>query len=509
MRHRSVFCFVLFALVGVTVGWAATSYNGIGLSYDSIKYILIARNFSEGRGVTVIDGSPLINQPPFYPVLLGSMTVITGIDPLDLARGLNALLLGLLISSVAWCVYRLTDRSLLSGILGGLWILFSIPVVEVAFMAWTELLFILLTFFCFISVVYYTKKPQPRWLVLSILLAASAILTRYIGYTVIFTGCLVILIGSAAPFRQRVLQAGIFGAGASGPLALWLIRNWYHSGSFSGERPESILSLGENLRLTRAVILDWFRPDRLNSYDPLFFEVGGSLFLGVVAVLIWRAVKNKENRSFNFLLWAAHLIFMGVYLLALIISASRVGFDQINDRFLSPIYLSLGLIVLILFYRLSLWGKEKYQPASRLLLAGLFALGLVFPIYAVSRNLQQYMKEGLEGETWKTSATVHYLTASQLDKRCTLYSNRPDVINLLTLASANTLPPESTTSANQAAPDLSDLKGQWPESLPACIVWFFDDKGRVLTVDELEAIVETSVIEVFPDGTIYQVVKRR
>ncbi|MYH63064.1 MAG: hypothetical protein F4148_15340 [Caldilineaceae bacterium SB0675_bin_29] len=74
-----------------------TAPNGIGLTADSVGYIAAARNLSAGRGLTLSDSSPLTIQAPLYPTILSSVGLISGLDPVEGARYINAGIFGLVV----------------------------------------------------------------------------------------------------------------------------------------------------------------------------------------------------------------------------------------------------------------------------------------------------------------------------------------------------------------------------------------------------------------------------
>ena len=85
------------ALAGVLAVLAATSTYGIGVSAESETYIDAARNFADGRGLSVpaADGSltPLTQHAPLYALLLG-IGARLGVDPVEGARWLAAFAFG-------------------------------------------------------------------------------------------------------------------------------------------------------------------------------------------------------------------------------------------------------------------------------------------------------------------------------------------------------------------------------------------------------------------------------
>ena len=85
---------VLFTLscAGTFLVYRATAHYGIGISYDSVKYISVVDTLTAHHRFTTLFGTPLINQPPLYPMILALMYKASGVTPLHMARILNCIL---------------------------------------------------------------------------------------------------------------------------------------------------------------------------------------------------------------------------------------------------------------------------------------------------------------------------------------------------------------------------------------------------------------------------------
>src|SRR5262245_36042527 len=80
-----------FAFSGAVLILAATARYGAGLTPDSGCYVSVARNLAAGRGLVPHSGSPFVEWPPLYPLLL-ALPALGGIEPIAAARVLNAVL---------------------------------------------------------------------------------------------------------------------------------------------------------------------------------------------------------------------------------------------------------------------------------------------------------------------------------------------------------------------------------------------------------------------------------
>ena len=146
MRYK--FLLLILSASGIALVALATSNYGVGLSPDSVVYVSVARNIADGNGFVLFNGTQFVSQPPLYPILLALLNTVQGFDPLKSIPVLNAIMYGGIIYMSGLMIERKVTYIHTMRVLGTLFILISIPLFQVAVMAWTEVLFILcITFF--------------------------------------------------------------------------------------------------------------------------------------------------------------------------------------------------------------------------------------------------------------------------------------------------------------------------------------------------------------------------
>ena len=130
-------------IMGVIIILLGTSLYGIGISPDSVNYISCSKNIIAGNGMVTYSGDSFSGWPPLYPLILAAIGSTTGIDPIVSIKYLHAVVFGLIIvlSSRLFVLYVKSTAIIMFGIF---FVLFSLPIVSISLMAWSEPLFILL-----------------------------------------------------------------------------------------------------------------------------------------------------------------------------------------------------------------------------------------------------------------------------------------------------------------------------------------------------------------------------
>jgi 4-amino-4-deoxy-L-arabinose transferase-like glycosyltransferase len=188
-RILSYTLIAILGLCGTFVIIFLTVSNGVGVSPDSVSYISVARNLSNGNGFITYDGYPFLLQPPLYPIFLSVINTIFNIDPLLSAGILNALLFGLIIFGTG--LFFLNHlKSILLALLGTSMILISYVLIQSALLALSETLFIFFLILYINLFDRYKRKNEFTSLLLFSIAASLACLTRYTGVVLIFIGVL-------------------------------------------------------------------------------------------------------------------------------------------------------------------------------------------------------------------------------------------------------------------------------------------------------------------------------
>ncbi len=354
---------LILPLLGAAAFLFATRSFGLWIASDSSNYLSAARHLAAGQGYIALDGDTYTWWPPLYPSLLALLDLLPFSSDLILAwllhAGLFAANLGL---AIALARQMLPSPRLVG--LGALLSFFSIALLSSTNSLLSEPLFDLFILAFLICMIRFLRTGDARAGIFSAVFAAMVPLTRYAGVPVVITGCALLLFypRTVPPARLpvsdhlaikgmgvRLFQSFTFGLVASLPTALWVGRNYVMSGSFTGPRTPSTVSLAENLRRAWETVSGWYMPGPVTSAVFALALVLLALFL----VLRLRRDGAVSARVFARPEFVVPAVFALVYLAQIVISLSLVENAPIGDRLLSPIFLPLTFLLLFAFWQLA------------------------------------------------------------------------------------------------------------------------------------------------------------
>jgi hypothetical protein len=500
---------ILIGLISI-VGAAAVFYStpwGIGISTDSVTYLMAARNLSAGLGLSLWTGSsstqPLTHFPPLYPLLLAGMARL-GLDPLAAARGLNALLFAANIASFGLVLRHCASGSRWTGVLGAFLVFSASFMLELHATAWTEPLFILCGIWSLFILYRHLEQPRRTVLFSAGLLAALACLTRYIGVVLVVTGLIGALWLSREALRRRLIDGGIWVVVSAAPLLAWLVRNERLVGTgVDRQLALHLLSLAQ-VKTGLLVFSTWLVPQGLSNTSRqalLLFVV--AICLGMGAYL-WRRRKIEELDLRPITL---PLLFTLIYLASLGLSISFLDAQiPVNSRLLSPLWVA-GLFSALYLADGLLFQVEGIRALKTLLLGSLLLVCGLYLQNAVSWISQSHRQGlGYASPGWIESDLVEKVRL--LPPETPVYSNAPEVIYFFSGIYASPLPLKWNPNSLRPNPlldsELSDM-GAKLRGEKSVLVIFDALKGRAYYPTEAEISEETPLrlIAATQDGMIY------
>ena len=503
----------LAALGGALVLARQAAY-GVSVSFDSINYLAVAEHLLEGRGFRNYDWSAYAQQPPLYPLLLAAAS-LGAFEPIRVAGLLNAALFAATILVVG----RYLRRRVGSGWLacwGAGAVALSLPLGDLGSWALSETAFVLFATLALVRADDFLTGGRKASLVGAAVFGALAWQTRYIGVVVPAVVVAALWLGSDAARRERVRRCGLVAAVAALPMALWMVRNRFAVGGFTGDREFRGTSWAARFGEVVEVLAEWFA---------LEVAGGGVLVPGVLALAVFAiaafapAAGSAGGRvprppAVGLRSPAIFLGFGSVFLSVVVAAAffTLIAYG-VESRYLAPLYAPFVLGVVFAADRAfrfaasrSPGGGSEAAARPRFARAGL-AAGLAFalmaqvaPTLGAVREANSALPRSWRGFTappWHDSATFRYL--DDLNVPNEVFSNIPALLSLRygMRAFFRYLP-------------LSENWEDWLETTEpgAYVVWFRHTPPNVHYPYRLGNLVGRAGLELvgrFPDGVVFRV----
>lgn len=435
-----------------------TARMGPGVSPDSAGYLLCAESLIKGEGFASINDPDYVYWPPLYPMTLAGVRWLGhgALNALDAARGLNAVLFGLIVLQSGLLLRRHVESDRLA-LVGSLVPLVASPLLHVSVFVWSEPLFISLTLTFLVVATWGGDRTSLRRAALLGSIAGLAALTRYIGVSLIATGVVILTLDgvrrlagvrSKASVRAIALSVSIFVVSSSIPLALWFARNYAVAKTLTGVRFSTLRDLWSNVHISAMVLLKWISPATIPPVPAVI--VLGLLVLGMLLVLFGPRRRSGsdaaspragvEARPF------ALAAFAFIYVAWLAASASLLHFDIINDRLLSPVYVPGLILVLSSMERAWIGATTRAKRADLAALGTRLALPLglagwlaLYPAASALKSLPSWRNNGLSlaSVAWREDPLGIWLRDHPPNGM--IETNGPDAVYILSGLRSNTL----------------------------------------------------------------------
>lgn len=512
MDKRALYILIVLGIMGIASLLFATR-PGIGLAVDSLHYIGASRSLLSGHGLTRISYTgkliPMVDWPPLFPVALAMLGAL-GIDVLEGARWLNAILFGANIVLVGIVVYRQTDNSVWASLFGSILIFTSVSLFRVHSYALTEPAFIFFTLLGLSLLGAYIVKRKPALLIISSMMIALAFLTKYLGAVSVATGCIGLLVLNKKTYYARLADCTIFGAISSLPMALWFVRNrLVAEGGPESKASFHILNLSYipyGLKTVSLWILPERTPDRILMIVPVVLT---GLLVLVALLLKYRGqprINDKLDPKPN--LRPLLVIFIFLHLLALAVSISFISVDiSFSPRYLSPVFVAVVILITCLVY-----DTLRFTKQIRSLQIVLVTLCVAFAGYNVMRYVvvviaTSHDGQGYASHSWKQSETLRMVSALPADVR--IYSNGYNLIYYLAGRAAFRIPAKydqyTGLPSNEYQSELASMK-EHSGSQRAVLVYFLGrDRPIFPSENELREALPLRLIDKKVDGSIYEI----
>jgi len=349
-------------LAGMPLLLWATARWGIGLAPDSIGYLVAARSLLSGQGMLDIPGSAgeLVAFTRHGPVITWLIALAAWVFrlPVDTAaQWVHSVLFSGNIFIASYAALRYTS-SRVSAALAGFLVLLSPVMWEIHSTVLSEPVFILLGMLgLYLLTLALGKGSSHANLLPAACCLSVSVLSRYAGVSLIAAAGLCILLWGRGSWTSRLAQAVQTGILSASLLAAWIYRNHQLSQGpgFPGAmfEPYFLTSFWE----LGAYFSIWIVPVAVN---PLLRGLILGFFLLWAGAAYAAAAKadfgkegalKKSTHVLRYFPWVLS-VFIFCHLSVHILSATFLDRDDMNNRHLSPVYMALILLFVILGWRI-------------------------------------------------------------------------------------------------------------------------------------------------------------
>ena len=360
-------CFFFLLIIGLSLYVLKTIIlYGTAVTPDSIQYLDVSQNFSDGYGIVKNTYSlapekfkPLTSWPPLYPIILSFFDSSYTSGSVEAAR-LSFIILPITIILMYLLLKQTTSKFV--AFLFSVIFLFSHPILTVYSYAWSETIFINLILMALLASVLCIKfssaanSPKHKFCIL--VLTVSTIFLPYCRIIGIIFFFIIPITFFLSKNRKPIIGYYIISCILYiVSIGILLARNYFHSGFWGGlDRKATSKGLHENI----GDLLDAIQVQFLFSYE--------MLWISILAVLVSLAIKyfvklessTKQELYFeerkNIILITAGCLIS--YLLALLVLRSISSFDAIDTRLISPAW-PFVIIILALIFNYG-WNSRNY-----------------------------------------------------------------------------------------------------------------------------------------------------
>ncbi len=419
-----------------------------GMSGDSVWYVMGADNMLVGNGYSRTSGGgeikPIVGFPPFFSIVLAGLGSL-GFELIEGSRWVNALMFGVSAFLTWRLIYQYTESKGVS-LAGAVLFLGSSSLIKYHSWVMSEGLYILLQLTVFSLLIAYINSEKKIIWVLAAVITGAGILTKYIGFSLLFSGALTLLFFSEKDRKTNIINSLLYISVASLPIVVWFIRN-----STLGSNLTNRIFTYHPMRLDLLSVYqneigNWFLFHRFFSWGQRFLAVAFIATVGPLGFLYtqireWRLKQPKQQNRARALPWL--LIFYTLAFLTIIVVNSAfldaATTPSAPERYLAPLYVTSIILILITTYDLMRHSRIKTILAPTLAML-LVAIGFLH----VLNSMNLYGENGVDLGYLSLRVQNPSLVAGLrgIDQDRLLYSDNPERTYVLTGRTAYFFPVE-------------------------------------------------------------------
>jgi hypothetical protein len=489
---------IVYSLLGFLYIATLANLQPLGVSPDSVSYLTIASNFSNGLGFTSDIGTiklvHVTHWPPFFSMVLGFFSLLFNHNTLQAAIYLNAILLAASVFVSNSILLQYTDRKKLLHIFN---IFLITGLSSIYLMVWSETLFIFIVLCIAHCILRYLDTDKKIYLLYTSILLGLSIVTRYVGLGVAGTIFLFFLLtGRKRRFLDTLLILLYLNIGMILIIGTWFVYIVQHKAP-SEVRPIQFHFITlEHIQFFLYTVVKWVFP---------LFQARYGLIIVILAFVLfalsypYKHILRTDKTLFLLLIGAGYIGF---------VVFSILFFDHItplDPRILSPVF---PVFLLSFFAVISQNEVNNTRIYIQHALKATSILLIASQVTYLSISSVAFYQEGLEytSKAWQASPTNRAVRDYYMSK--TVYTNGSDVLKFATGKSSHYLPPKLDPVSTIPKADYPLQSKALIKSLGQdTIIVYFNELGwRNYLTDTLELNADTlrSRKVIFEDGFILQ-----
>jgi hypothetical protein len=380
------------------------------------------------------------------------------------------------------------------------------PVLYLHAMAWSEAPFFSFAIGALLALALRVTRNRQRDLILAAILVALAMLTRYVGLTLLAPLAFALIVLGRRSRRERIRDLAIAGAIATAPLGIWMIRNT-SVGHHATDRTLAVhvVSAGQLLQLV-TTLNDFLLPVGAGPWWRGTFVLVVALLLIAGLLAAHRSARaQRPAPPLGNVFALLCLVFAAGYLAFVLFTISFAdATTPLDDRILFPVF---GVVVIALVLLADTAARRRNHPAIWRAFAMCAALSIAVRLPLAIHGLDTMHRngEGYTSVTWRNSEMLAQVR--RLPSAIVVYSNAQDAIELLTGRSARWLPDSLIWENMQANPEFPRARDDMCREVAsgsAVVAYFItDDLDNQGGIDQTADLCAFPLISRRADGVFY------
>jgi len=507
-KYWGLITIAVLCLIGVTLILYFTR-SGPGMSGDSVWFVMGADNMLAGNGYSITAGGgeiimPIVGFPPVFSVVLASLGSL-GFDFAEGSRWLNALMFGVS-AFLTWKLIHDYTGSKWVSLAGAVLFLGNSSLIKYHSWVMSEGLYILLQLTVFSLLIAYIKsKKQSLW-VLAAVLTGVGILTKYIGFSLLFSGALTLLFFSQKDWKTRIKNSLLYIFIASLPVVVWFIRNSTLRGNLTNRTFTYHPMRSDLLIVYKQEIGNWFLIHRLIDWGGRFIiavmlAVSGPIYFVFAQLKEWRSKQpsfRNQNSALPWMLIFYTLAFLMILVLnSILLDAATT--PSAPERYLAPLYVTSIILILITTHDLVARSRIKTVLAPAL---AVVLIAITFLHIQNSFNLYEVNGVDLGYQSLKVQNPSLVAGLREISQDRLLYSDNIERVYFLAGRPAHFFPVKYSRYTQQSNPNYFEQIDQIRTGLQA--------GGRLIIFGEIEEdregildLLDLVILDSLPGATVY------